>query len=138
MLDEHLTKSYEDYLETIYEIAERTGSGVHSVDIATDRGVTKASVARAVKNLREDGYINQERYGEITLTDKGKAYGKILLSNHRMLGSFLRDVLGVDEDVAAEEGCLIEHIISDETAKKWRTWLKEELKRQRAESPEEE
>lgn len=117
-----LSSSYEDYIETIYDLAQLNGGAVRSVDVANALGFSKASVARATKNLRELGYIEQERYGEITLTDMGREYGRHILTRHKVLRAFLIDALGVDEKKANEEACKMEHTISEETMSKWIAW----------------
>ena len=121
---EHLTPSYEDYIESIYDQCQQHGGSCRSVDIAEDLGFSKASVARATKNLREWGYIEQERYGMITLTTLGEEYGKRILTRHKTLSSFLTDILGVEPSLADEEACKIEHTISQATMDKWTAWLK--------------
>lgn len=120
---EHLTPSYEDYIEAIYDLCKKSGGSCRSVDIAGNLGFSKASVARATKNLREGGYIDMERYGLIRLTEKGEEYGKRILARHKTLSSFLTDILGVDPKVADEEACKIEHTISEETMARWTAWL---------------
>lgn len=120
---ERLTPSYEDYIEAIYDLCSKGGGSCRSVDIAEDLGFSKASVARATKNLREGGYINQERYGLVSLTPKGEEYGKRILARHRTLSSFLTDILGVDPELADEEACKIEHTISQDTMDRWTAWL---------------
>lgn len=117
-----LTPSYEDYIETIYELSLQGSGSVRSTDVAGALGFSKASVARATKNLREMGYIEQERYGEITLTTMGREYGEHILLRHRVLRAFLVDALGVDEERANEEACEMEHTISEDTMKKWIAW----------------
>lgn len=101
--EQELTSSYEDYIEAIYDLSLKGNGSVRSVDVAAELGFSKASVARATKNLREAGYIEQERCGEITLTDKGEAYGKRVLERHQVLRAFLIDILGVDVETANEE-----------------------------------
>ncbi len=123
VLEDHLTPSYEDYIEAIYDLCKKGGGSCRSVDIADDLGFSKASVARATKNLREGGYIDQERYGLIRLTDKGDEYGKRILARHKTLRSFLTDILGVDMETADEEACKIEHTISQQTMDRWTAWL---------------
>lgn len=125
MSNEELSSSYEDYIEAIYDLSLRSGGSVRSVDVATELGFSKASVARATKNLREGGYIEQERYGEITLTKKGEEYGKRILRRHHVLRSFLIEVLGVEKEKANEEACEMEHTISQDTMDKWATWFEE-------------
>ena len=66
-----LSQSRQDYLETILELARETGS-VRSVDVAEKLGVSRASVSRAVGVLKQAGYIEQEPYGEIRLTELGR------------------------------------------------------------------
>lgn len=122
-MTEALTSSYEDYIEAIYDLSLRGGGSVRSVDVANELGFSKASVARATKNLREGGYIEQERYGEITLTEKGEAYGKRILRRHKILRSFLIEALGVDKERANEEACEMEHTISQDTMDKWADWF---------------
>ena len=65
-----IRESAEDYLEAILVLSKK-GGGVRSVDIATMLGVSKPSVSHAMKLLREDGYIAMDRYGTVTLMDKG-------------------------------------------------------------------
>ena len=67
-----IRESAEDYLEAILVLSKK-GGGVRSVDIASMLGVSKPSVSHAMKLLREDGYIAMDRYGTVTLMDKGSA-----------------------------------------------------------------
>ena len=76
-----IRESAEDYLEAIL-VLSRKGSGVRSVDIATMLGVSKPSVSHAMKLLREDGYIAMDRYGTVTLMDKGDRKSTRLNSSH--------------------------------------------------------
>ena len=126
-MEEHeLTSSYEDYIEAIYDLSLKGDGSVRSVDVASELGFSKASVARATKNLREAGYIEQERYGEIHLTEKGKEYGRRILDRHRVLRAFLIDILGVDKETADAEACEMEHTISQNTMDKWTAWFNKE------------
>lgn len=120
---EQLSPSYEDYIEAIYDLCKQGNGSCRSVDIAEDLGFSKASVARATKNLREAGYIDQEPYGLIRLTEKGEVYGKRILARHKTLSSFLVDILGVEPETADEEACKIEHTISQTTMDRWTAWL---------------
>jgi Mn-dependent DtxR family transcriptional regulator len=109
-----LTSSGEDYIEAIYLLGGATGP-VRSVDLATHMDVSKASVNKAVASLKERQLVEQPYYGDITLTEQGISYAQRVLKRHRTLKSFLTDVLGVDDDVAEEEACIMEHAISDDT-----------------------
>ena len=123
--DGSLSMSSEDYLEAIYvlDLAGGGAGGVHSVDVAEELGVSKASVNKALSGLRESGMIEQSRYGRIALTDRGREYGKDVWRRHRALRAFLEKALGVEPETADEEACLIEHDISASTAELWIAYL---------------
>lgn len=127
-VNDKLTSSSEDYLEAIYELSALSGGAVRSVDLAAKLGVSKASVNKAVSNLKQAGLAEQPYYGDITLTSEGVAYGESVLERHQVIYKFLVDVLGVKPQVAAEEACLMEHAISDDTLRRWTTHLKKQMK----------
>ena len=103
-------KSTEDYLERIYMLSKT--SKVRSIDIATDMGVTKASVSIAMKKLRENGYITFDGNNYIELTESGKALATKVYEKHVIISQALMN-LGVPESIALEDACMIEHVLSD-------------------------
>lgn len=106
-------KSAEDYLESMIILKEKNGY-IRSVDIAGFLGVTKPSVSNAMKRLREEGYIEMNRSGFITVTDKGMEIADKIYTRHKKLTDFFV-ALGVNEEVAEDDACKIEHDLSDET-----------------------
>lgn len=108
-----IQQSAENYLETILMITNRSGS-CRSIDIANELGYSKPSVSIAMKNLRENGYIEVMGDGKIVLLEPGKKIAEKLFERHTILTKALV-ALGVDKDIAAEDACKIEHIISQET-----------------------
>ena len=121
-----LSKAGEDYLECVYRITQETGSPeVRSVDVAERLDVSKASVNKAMATLKEDGYIEQTRYGKLRLTGDGADYGKYVWLTHRMLRSFLRNELGVEPERANDEACLMEHALSLDTLDRWLRYMEE-------------
>jgi Mn-dependent DtxR family transcriptional regulator len=106
-------QSAEDYLEAILMIKERKGY-VRSIDVANQLDVSKPSVSYATKRLRENGYITFNEDGMISLTDSGMEIAEKIYTRHKMLTSFFK-ALGVDEKIAAEDACKIEHDLSPET-----------------------
>lgn len=122
---EKMSMSHEDYLEAIVELGGTTEVSVRSVDIATKLGVSKASVNKAVTILKEKGLAVQPYYGDITLTEVGYAYGNSVLERHHLLFTFLTKALGISEEQADEEACLMEHAISDESFEKWAAYIKQ-------------
>ena len=106
-------QSAEDYLEAILVIRERSGNA-RSIDVANELNVSKPSVSVAMKKLKERGLILIDGNGLITFSEEGKAIAEKVYGKHKLLTGCLVEI-GVDEKTAAEEACLIEHIISDKT-----------------------
>ncbi len=108
-----IQESGEMYLETILVISGEK-KYVRSVDIARRLGYSKPSVSRAMKNLKEEGYIDIDENGHIFLLEKGRAVAARIYERHEVLTKCLIS-LDVDPKIAEEDACRIEHIISDET-----------------------
>ena len=106
-------ESAENYLETILMIKNKKGS-VRSIDIANELEYSKPSVSVAMKNLRENGFIDVDKNGYITLLDTGKEIAEKMYERHTTLSNWLIS-LGVNKDTAVEDACKIEHIISAES-----------------------
>lgn len=106
-------ESAENYLETILMIKNKKGF-VRSIDIANELDFSKPSVSVAMKNLRENGFIDVDSNGYITLLDKGQEIAEKMYERHTTLSEWLIG-LGVPEAIAVEDACRIEHIISVET-----------------------
>lgn len=111
-----IKKSAEDYLETILMLKNQTGA-VRSIDIANALSFTKPSVSVAMKKLRENGYIEMDKEGLITLTASGLAIAQTIYERHELISGYLI-ALGVSEEVALEDACRIEHVISQESFEK--------------------
>lgn len=106
-------ESAENYLETILMIKNKKGV-VRSVDIANELDFSKPSVSVAMKNLRENGFIDVDANGYISLLDEGQKIAEKMYERHTTLSNWLIS-LGVPEKIAVEDACRIEHIISVET-----------------------
>ena len=116
--DHSLTRAGEDYLESIYRLSLDSGEpdgSVRSVDVADQLEVSKASVNKALNQLKDMGMVTQSRYGRVTLTSEGEKYAKIVWRSHRALRAFLQTDLGVEPETADEEACLMEHALSADT-----------------------
>lgn len=106
-------ESAENYLETILIIKHKKGT-VRSIDIANELEYSKPSVSIAMKNLRENGYIDVDSNGYITLLESGLEIAEKMYERHTILSDWLIS-LGVNEKTAVEDACRIEHIISAES-----------------------
>ena len=109
----HGNESSENYLETILVLSGRLPV-VRSVDVATELNFKKPSVSVAMKKLRESGHITVSHEGYITLTESGKKIAECIYERHTLLSTWL-ERLGVDPEIAAEDACRIEHVISPES-----------------------
>ncbi len=109
----HTNESAENYLETILMLS-KVRPVVRSVDIAEELGYKKSSISVAMKNLREKEHITVTKEGFIYLTDSGREIAEMIYERHELLTKWLT-ALGVDEKIAAEDACKIEHVLSKET-----------------------
>ena len=108
-----LAESGEMYLETIY-VLTRKSTSVRSIDVAESMGYSKPSVSRAIGILKAGEYIEVDRSGFITLTEKGVKTAESLYERHTILTDLLIS-LGVSSETAAVDACKIEHVISAES-----------------------
>ena len=109
-------ESAEDYLESILVLQQRRGV-VHSIDIVNELGFSKPSVSIAMKKLRENGYINMDASGCITLNESGLEIANRVYTRHKTITKLFM-LLGVSEETATEDACKVEHDLSDETFRK--------------------
>lgn len=108
-----LQESGEMYLETILRLQDEMRI-VRAIDVAEEMDYSKASVSRAVKILKNDGYIEVERTGNLLLTKEGEKLAKKIYDRHTTLTSYLESI-GIDPQTAEEDACRIEHVISDKS-----------------------
>ena len=108
-----INESAENYLETILVLSKKLPV-VRSVDISNELGFKKSSVSIAMKNIREKGHITVTDAGYIYLTESGKQIADMIYERHELLSSWLVR-LGVPEEIATEDACRIEHVISKES-----------------------
>ena len=109
----HIQESGEMYLETIHVLC-KSQKQVRSVDISEYMSYSKPSVSRAVGLLKKEGFITVEKDGFIHLTDKGLTQAEKILDRHTILTQMLIK-LGVPREIASNDACRIEHVVSDET-----------------------
>ncbi len=108
-----LGKREEEYLESIYEVVQDKGyAKVKDISDVMDVGLS--SVTEMFQKLDDKGYINYKKYSGVTLTEKGEDKAVELSEKHEVLRDFFV-ILGVDEDIADEDACNIEHVVRPET-----------------------
>ena len=118
-------ESAENYLETILVLSERLPV-VRSVDIANALGFKKSSICIAMKNLRAKNQITVTNEGYIYLTDEGKEIAEMIYERHILISAALKK-LGVPEEIALEDACRIEHVISKESFEAIKQYINQNL-----------
>ena len=121
-----IKESAENYLEAILMISKEKGYA-RSIDIANELGFAKPSVSVAMKNFREEGYIETDTDGKITLTEKGLLVAERVYERHQVIANALM-AIGVDEETAFEDSCKIEHDISQASFEKLKEFLEKNKK----------
>ncbi len=122
-----IQESAENYLETILVLHRRKGM-VRSIDIVNELEFSKPSVSVAMKRLREEGCIEMDHAGYITLTERGNEIATKVYERHELFTEWLTS-LGVSPEIAAEDACRIEHVLSVESF----SAIKQHVEKQRSE-----
>lgn len=121
-----INESAENYLETILILSNKLPV-VRSVDVANELDFRKSSVSIAMKNLKSNGHIMVTDAGFIYLTESGREIAEKVYERHRFISSWLIS-LGVPEDIATEDACKMEHIISNESYAAIKDYIKANTK----------
>ena len=108
------SEAIEDYAKAIYALAQRGHGPVGTSELAERLGVTPATATAMLKRLDERGLVRHRRYRGVTLTDAGEKVALEVIRHHRLLESYLSDVLGMPWDRVHEEAEVLEHYISEE------------------------
>ncbi len=121
--DNNLSHSMVHYLFSIHKLKEKNGYA-RVTDIAKELDLTKGSVSIALNSLKKKELISEDENKFFNLTDKGHYHVHHTLSSRTLLYYFLKDFINVDKETAHNDSCLIEHLISDETTKKFFDFMK--------------
>ena len=111
-----LTSSLEDYIEAIFILQQQQGY-VRCVDVAEYLEVKKPSVSRAVKELSKKKCLIKKDDGTLSLTEQGQQIAKQIYEKHQFFTKQLIEA-GVPHDIAAQDACRLEHVISETSFKK--------------------
>jgi DtxR family Mn-dependent transcriptional regulator len=117
-----MTQSQEDYLEMVSFLSDE--GRVRVTDIAARLGFSKPSVLTGLRLLEEKELVEHERYGSVSLTEKGRELAAEIRERHVLIKTFLEETLGVCEETAEKDACKMEHVVSEETFKKLKAFLK--------------
>ncbi|MBR3835861.1 MAG: metal-dependent transcriptional regulator [Clostridia bacterium] len=119
-----LQESGEMYLETIY-VLTKNSDAVRSIDVCEHMGYSKPSVSRAIGLLKNGGYVTVDGEGHLSLTAEGKEVAEKIYERHTVITEFLIS-LGVSRDVASEDACKMEHVISDDSVEAIKSFVEKD------------
>lgn len=120
-----LSAAQQDYLEALYALSreDATGEGVRVTDIASQLCTRLPTVVRTLARLRAMGLVTQKERGPVFLTELGQGLSAQLAHRHDDVVLFLTGVLGVDQDTAEAEACVMEHGLSGESSERLHHFL---------------
>ena len=121
-----ISSSLEEYLRNMYILNKKQGS-IRVTDVANNMNCSKPSVNKALKNLKEKNLVTYEAYGEISLTPEGEEYAKKIIESYDIVFVFLKDVLGLNENLAESEAEKLKSDMSDVTINKLVKYVHKEL-----------
>jgi DtxR family Mn-dependent transcriptional regulator len=128
--DNELTHSMVHYLLTIHKLKEEKGYA-RVTDIAKEMALTKGSVSISVNNLKKRDLVIEDDNKFLSLSDLGHGEVHGILSSRTLLFYFLKDILGVSEEVAHKDSCLMEHLLSSETRGNLFTYMKDHVSKEK-------
>lgn len=108
-----LSSSAQNYLKTIWTLAEWSDEEVTASGIAAATGLRLSSVSDAIRRLTSQGLLEHAPYGSVELTEAGRLHAVAMVRRHRLLETFLVEVLGYTWDQVHDEAEVLEHSVSD-------------------------
>lgn len=108
-----LSTSHQNYLKAIWSLGEWSDQPVTTSTVAARVGVRISTASDAIRKLHELGLVDHTKYGAMSLTDEGRAHALAMVRRHRLIETFLVEVLGYRWDQVHEEADHLEHAVSD-------------------------
>ena len=108
-----LTAVAQDYLKVIWNVQEWSREKVSTKMLADRIGVSASTASESIRKLADQGLVDHEKYGAVTLTESGRRAAVAVVRRHRLLETFLVQVLGYRWDEVHDEAEVLEHAVSD-------------------------
>ncbi len=118
----HLSRKAEDYLEAIYVVSREKGYA-KTKDVAAELNVSPSSVVEMFRKLDKLGLVTYRKYEGVVANPEGLRIGKTIKYRHDTLKSFFM-LIGVPEDIADEDACMMEHELSPRSIEQIQLLLK--------------
>ncbi len=108
-----LSTNVQDYLKVIWDLEEWDDGPVHPTDIAERTGMKQSTISGALSRMVNAGLVEHKPYGRVGLTSAGRRSAVTMVRRHRLLETFLVEVLGYSWDEVHEEADALEHAVSE-------------------------
>lgn len=108
-----LSTNVQDYLKVIWDLEEWDDGPVHPTDIAERTGMKQSTISGALSRMVNAGLVEHKPYGRVGLTSAGRRSAVTMVRRHRLLETFLVEVLGYTWDEVHEEADALEHAVSE-------------------------
>ena len=108
-----LTAVAQDYLKTIWTAQEWSHEKVSTKMLAERIGVSASTASESIRKLADQGLVDHEKYGAVTLTQAGRDAALAMVRRHRLMETFLVRMLGYSWDEVHDEAEVLEHAVSD-------------------------
>ncbi len=108
-----LTTVAQDYLKVIWTAQEWSLEKVSTKMLAERIGVSASTASESIRKLADQGLVDHEKYGAVTLTDAGRRAALAMVRRHRLMETFLVRILGYSWDEVHDEAEVLEHAVSD-------------------------
>ncbi len=119
------TEHVEMYLKYIHLLTQKNRGPAHTGEISHYLKVAPSSVTEMLDRLEEDRLARHRKYEGATLTKKGRDHAIRILKRHCTMEYFLVQALHVPEGRYHDEACEMEHVMSDDTARRLQKWIKQ-------------
>jgi len=109
------TESEDNYLKAIFHLSGGEKQRVSSGDLAERLGVAPASVTNMIQKLAaaKPPFVDYERHYGVCLSRAGKRRALEIIRHHRLIETFLYEVLNYPIDELHDEAERLEHFISE-------------------------
>ena len=108
-----LTTVAQDYLKVIWTAQEWSREKVSTKMLAERIGVSASTASESIRKLADQGLVDHEKYGAVTLTEAGRKAALGMVRRHRLMETFLVNMLGYSWDEVHDEAEVLEHAVSD-------------------------
>jgi DtxR family Mn-dependent transcriptional regulator len=107
-----LSATAQDYVKVVWNAGEWSDAPVTTTQLANRIGVAPSTVSETVRRLSDQGLLEHAPYGAVTLTARGHQHALAIVRKHRLIETYLVEMLGYRWDEVHDEAEVLEHACS--------------------------